>query len=143
MEILGACFVTFLREDGHFLIKIMDGQFLIVVQKVFWYAIELVFIIQQMKSDSHVFNIISLIINCCLLYFNIQCCLHLSTMPPEIVGEKMEPERFYDAANFMLSIQVRKQRYRAIDNLIIFKACIFNDIGWKNPPPPLIWTLIQ
>ncbi|GAY61015.1 hypothetical protein CUMW_206550 [Citrus unshiu] len=60
------------------------------------------------------------------------CCLHLSTMPPEIVGEKMEPERFYDAANFMLSIQVRKQRYRAIDNLIIFKACIFNDIGWKN-----------
>ncbi|KAL9459821.1 hypothetical protein AB3S75_003096 [Citrus x aurantiifolia] len=33
------------------------------------------------------------------------CCLHLSTMPPEIVGEKMEPERFYDAANFMLSIQ--------------------------------------
>ncbi|KAL9459820.1 hypothetical protein AB3S75_003095 [Citrus x aurantiifolia] len=32
-------------------------------------------------------------------------CLHLSTMPPEIVGEKMEPERFYDAANFMLYIQ--------------------------------------
>ncbi|KAH9716420.1 Camelliol C synthase [Citrus sinensis] len=34
------------------------------------------------------------------------CCLHLSTMTPEIVGEKMEPERFYDAANFMLSIQM-------------------------------------
>ncbi|GAY61019.1 hypothetical protein CUMW_206580 [Citrus unshiu] len=33
------------------------------------------------------------------------CCLHLSTMPPEIVGEKMEPERFHDAANFMLYIQ--------------------------------------
>ncbi|GAY67623.1 hypothetical protein CUMW_258050 [Citrus unshiu] len=33
------------------------------------------------------------------------CCLHFSMMPPEIVGEKMEPERFYDAVNYILSMQ--------------------------------------
>ncbi|KDO44455.1 hypothetical protein CISIN_1g035428mg [Citrus sinensis] len=26
-------------------------------------------------------------------------------MPSEIVGEKMEPERFYDAVNYILSMQ--------------------------------------
>ena len=63
-------------------------------------------------------------------------------MPPEIVGEKMEPERFYDAANFMLYIQVRKQRYPTINNLIIFRAFIFNGIGRKNLPSPVVCTLI-
>ncbi|XP_052300701.1 beta-amyrin synthase 1-like isoform X2 [Citrus sinensis] len=33
------------------------------------------------------------------------CCLHFSMMPSEIVGEKMEPERFYDAVNYILSMQ--------------------------------------
>ena len=28
-------------------------------------------------------------------------------MPPEIVGEKLEPERLYDAVNILLSLQVR------------------------------------
>ncbi|KAH9716421.1 Camelliol C synthase [Citrus sinensis] len=42
------------------------------------------------------------------------CCLHLSTMPPEIVGEKMEPERFYDAANFMLYIQCTASALKAM-----------------------------
>lgn len=27
-------------------------------------------------------------------------------MPPEIVGEKMEPEKLYDAVNVILSLQV-------------------------------------
>ncbi|XP_059447343.1 beta-amyrin synthase-like isoform X2 [Corylus avellana] len=34
-----------------------------------------------------------------------KCCMLLSMMPPEIVGEKMEPERFYDSVNFILSLQ--------------------------------------
>ncbi|KAJ0802528.1 Beta-amyrin synthase 1 [Helianthus annuus] len=35
----------------------------------------------------------------------LKCCLLLSTMPPEIVGEKMNPEQLYDAVNVMLSLQ--------------------------------------
>ncbi|KAK9097663.1 hypothetical protein Syun_024708 [Stephania yunnanensis] len=33
------------------------------------------------------------------------CCLSLSLLPPEIVGEKMEDERFYDSVNLLLSLQ--------------------------------------
>ncbi|XP_050940718.1 isomultiflorenol synthase-like isoform X2 [Cucumis melo] len=36
---------------------------------------------------------------------NLKCCLLLSLLPPEIVGEKMEPERLYDAVNVILSLQ--------------------------------------
>ena len=28
-------------------------------------------------------------------------------MPPEIVGEKIEPERLYDSVNLLLSLQAR------------------------------------
>ncbi|XP_075664226.1 beta-amyrin synthase-like isoform X3 [Castanea sativa] len=35
----------------------------------------------------------------------LKCCLHFSMMPPEIVGEKMEPERLFDAVNILLSLQ--------------------------------------
>ncbi|CAJ1962343.1 unnamed protein product [Sphenostylis stenocarpa] len=38
----------------------------------------------------------------------LKCCLLLSTLPPEIVGEKMEPERLYDSVNFILSLQGKK-----------------------------------
>ncbi|KAK9099664.1 hypothetical protein Scep_023094 [Stephania cephalantha] len=33
------------------------------------------------------------------------CCLSLSLLPPEIVGEKMEDERLYDSVNLLLSLQ--------------------------------------
>uniref|UniRef100_A0A067DDU9 Lupeol synthase OSC3 n=1 Tax=Citrus sinensis TaxID=2711 RepID=OSC3_CITSI len=33
------------------------------------------------------------------------CCLYFSMLPPEIVGEKMEPERYYDAVNCIISMQ--------------------------------------
>ncbi|CAA0838927.1 Camelliol C synthase [Striga hermonthica] len=35
----------------------------------------------------------------------LKCCLLFSMMPPEIVGEKMEPEGLYDAINIILSLQ--------------------------------------
>lgn len=35
----------------------------------------------------------------------LKCCLLLSMMPTEIVGEKMEPERLYDSVNILLSLQ--------------------------------------
>ncbi|KAG2725901.1 hypothetical protein I3760_01G087700 [Carya illinoinensis] len=35
----------------------------------------------------------------------LKCCLLLSMMPLEIVGEKMEPKRFYDSINVLLSLQ--------------------------------------
>ncbi|KAI4334892.1 hypothetical protein L6164_013597 [Bauhinia variegata] len=35
----------------------------------------------------------------------LKCCLLLSMLPPEIVGEEMEPERFYDCVNVLLSLQ--------------------------------------
>nr|UTU07506.1 oxidosqualene cyclase 2 [Ailanthus altissimus] len=36
---------------------------------------------------------------------SLKCCLNFSMMSPEIVGEKIEPERLYDAVNFILSLQ--------------------------------------
>ncbi|KAF8032388.1 hypothetical protein BT93_D1336 [Corymbia citriodora subsp. variegata] len=33
------------------------------------------------------------------------CCLLFSQMPPEIVGEKVEPKRLYEAVNILLSLQ--------------------------------------
>ena len=38
----------------------------------------------------------------------LKCCLILSTMPPEIVGEKMDPERLFDSVNVLLSLQSNK-----------------------------------
>ncbi|KAL4565299.1 hypothetical protein LXL04_029387 [Taraxacum kok-saghyz] len=35
----------------------------------------------------------------------LKCCLLFSTMPPEIVGEKMKPEQLNDAVNVILSLQ--------------------------------------
>nr|ACO24697.1 beta-amyrin synthase [Gentiana straminea] len=35
----------------------------------------------------------------------LKCCLLLSTMPQEIVGERIELERIYDAVNILLSLQ--------------------------------------
>ncbi|XP_075664093.1 beta-amyrin synthase-like isoform X1 [Castanea sativa] len=34
-----------------------------------------------------------------------KCCLLFSMMPPEVVGEKMEPERLFDAVNILLYLQ--------------------------------------
>nr|QHT64456.1 2,3-oxidosqualene cyclase 3 [Tripterygium wilfordii] len=36
---------------------------------------------------------------------SMKCCLILSMMAPEVVGEKMEPEKLYDAVNVLLSLQ--------------------------------------
>ncbi|XP_054794598.1 beta-amyrin synthase-like isoform X1 [Prosopis cineraria] len=38
----------------------------------------------------------------------LKCCLLLSKLPPEIVGDKMEPERLYDSVNIILSLQSKK-----------------------------------
>nr|GMC92256.1 beta-amyrin synthase [Ipomoea batatas] len=35
----------------------------------------------------------------------LKCCLIFSTMPAEIFGEQLEPERLYDAVNVLLSLQ--------------------------------------
>ncbi|XP_022642924.1 beta-amyrin synthase isoform X4 [Vigna radiata var. radiata] len=35
----------------------------------------------------------------------LKCCLLLSMLPEEIVGEKLEPERLYDSVNFLFSLQ--------------------------------------
>ncbi|KAI9181725.1 hypothetical protein LWI28_017898 [Acer negundo] len=36
---------------------------------------------------------------------SLKCCLHFSLLPPEIVGEKMVPERLYEAVNVILYLQ--------------------------------------
>ncbi|KAL0012018.1 hypothetical protein SO802_007126 [Lithocarpus litseifolius] len=36
----------------------------------------------------------------------LKCCLLFSMMPPEVVGEKMEPEWLFDAVNILLSLQL-------------------------------------
>ncbi|KAG2252733.1 hypothetical protein Bca52824_082869 [Brassica carinata] len=35
----------------------------------------------------------------------LKCCLLLSTMPAEVVGQKMDPEQIYDSVNLLLSFQ--------------------------------------
>ncbi|XP_021896494.1 beta-amyrin synthase-like [Carica papaya] len=35
----------------------------------------------------------------------LKCCLHLSIMPPELIGKKIEVERLYDSVNILLSLQ--------------------------------------
>lgn len=35
----------------------------------------------------------------------LKCCLLFSMMPPEIVGEQLEPERLFDSVNVLLSLQ--------------------------------------
>ena len=42
----------------------------------------------------------------------LQCCLYFAMMPPEMVGEKIETEQFYDAVNVILSLQVRIDCHR-------------------------------
>uniref|UniRef100_A0A803KQK9 Squalene cyclase N-terminal domain-containing protein n=1 Tax=Chenopodium quinoa TaxID=63459 RepID=A0A803KQK9_CHEQI len=43
----------------------------------------------------------------------LKCCLMLSTMPPEIVGKKMDPERLYDSVNVLLSLQSKNGWFTA------------------------------
>ncbi|CAL5210450.1 unnamed protein product [Lathyrus oleraceus] len=38
----------------------------------------------------------------------LKCCLLLSLLPPEIVGDKMEPERLFDSVNLLMSLQSKK-----------------------------------
>nr|WRO65026.1 beta-amyrin synthase [Neoalsomitra integrifoliola] len=38
---------------------------------------------------------------------NLMCCLILSTMPSELVGDPMEPQCFFDAVNVLISLQVK------------------------------------
>lgn len=35
-----------------------------------------------------------------------QCLLYGSQLPPEAIGDKVEPQRLYDAVNVILSLQV-------------------------------------
>ncbi|XP_058743526.1 beta-amyrin synthase-like [Vicia villosa] len=39
----------------------------------------------------------------------LKCCLLLSMLPPEIVGDKMEPERLYDSINYMFCLFVQSK----------------------------------
>ena len=46
-------------------------------------------------------------------------------MQPEIVGEKMEPERFYDAINCILPMQVRTEQFRIATLLFVYTVFKF------------------
>ncbi|OMO74284.1 Terpenoid cyclases/protein prenyltransferase alpha-alpha toroid [Corchorus olitorius] len=38
----------------------------------------------------------------------LKCCTYFAMMPPEMVGEKLEREQFFDAVNLILSLQVKE-----------------------------------
>ncbi|KDP37005.1 hypothetical protein JCGZ_06061 [Jatropha curcas] len=44
---------------------------------------------------------------------SLKCCLLFSMMPPEIVGEKMVPEKLYDSINVILSLQSKNGGFPA------------------------------
>ncbi|OMO66334.1 Terpenoid cyclases/protein prenyltransferase alpha-alpha toroid [Corchorus olitorius] len=39
---------------------------------------------------------------------SLKCCLLFSLLPPEIVGEQLEPQRLFDAVNILLSLQTKR-----------------------------------
>ncbi|XP_023548790.1 isomultiflorenol synthase isoform X1 [Cucurbita pepo subsp. pepo] len=59
---------------------------------------------------------------------NLKCCLLLSLLPPEIVGEKMEPQRFYDAVNVILNMQSKNGGLPAWE-----PASSYYWMEWLNP----------
>ncbi|XP_052488681.1 lupeol synthase isoform X5 [Gossypium raimondii] len=44
---------------------------------------------------------------------SLKCCVNFAMMAPEMVGEKMEEEQFYDAVNVLLSLQSKNGGYPA------------------------------
>ncbi|XP_052885391.1 beta-amyrin synthase-like [Gossypium arboreum] len=44
---------------------------------------------------------------------SLKCCVSFAMMAPEMVGEKMEEEQFYDAVNILLSLQSKNGGYPA------------------------------
>ncbi|KAK0597923.1 hypothetical protein LWI29_029945 [Acer saccharum] len=59
---------------------------------------------------------------------SLKCCLQFSLLPPEIVGEKMEPERLYEAVNFILSLQSENGGVPAWE-----RAGASSILEWLNP----------
>ncbi|EEF35089.1 Cycloartenol synthase, putative [Ricinus communis] len=59
---------------------------------------------------------------------SLKCCLLFSMMPPEIVGEKMEPEKVYDSVNVILSLQSQNGGFTAWE-----PARAGSWMEWLNP----------
>ncbi|KAJ6961704.1 hypothetical protein NC652_000598 [Populus alba x Populus x berolinensis] len=59
---------------------------------------------------------------------SMKCCLLFSTMPPEIVGEKMEPQKLFDSVNILLSLQV---------------CCHYMCNKWWLQPLTLVATIVE
>lgn len=70
----------------------MDGKYPTVLQK-------------DSRYHLHLFKCTYKITNT-PIFFVIQCCLLFSMMPPEIVGQKIEPQGLFNAVNILLSLQV-------------------------------------
>ncbi|KAH0982201.1 hypothetical protein GBA52_009378 [Prunus armeniaca] len=63
----------------------------------------------------------------------LKCCLLLSTMRPDIVGEKMEPQRLYDSVNVLLSLQEITG--------VFMKNCMLHYAAYRNIYP--LWALAE
>ncbi|KAH0982204.1 hypothetical protein GBA52_009381 [Prunus armeniaca] len=63
----------------------------------------------------------------------LKCCLLFSMMRPEIIGEKMEPERLYDSVNVLLSLQ----EITGVFN----KNCMLHYATYRNIYP--LWALAE
>ncbi|XVF27025.1 hypothetical protein REPUB_Repub14bG0071000 [Reevesia pubescens] len=71
-----------------------------------------------------------------------KCCLYFAMMPPELVGEKMEPQQFYDSVNVILFLSLQalvlfKKLYRGhrqneIENFIRKAAQFLEDIQYSD-----------
>ncbi|XWS20503.1 hypothetical protein CRYUN_Cryun31cG0106700 [Craigia yunnanensis] len=59
---------------------------------------------------------------------SLKCCLYFSKMRPEIVGEKMEAEKFYDSVNVLLSFQSENGGFSAWE-----PATVGLWMEWLNP----------
>lgn len=75
----------------------------------------------------------------CLL----QTALLFSQMSPDLVGEKMETERFYDAVNIILSLQVIKQYFAFLFSLTVNKMTFDTRITLHNLCSITSRTLLQ
>ncbi|KAH0982213.1 hypothetical protein GBA52_009390 [Prunus armeniaca] len=75
----------------------------------------------------------------------LKCCLLLSTMRPDIVGEKMEPQRLYDSVNVLLSLQLTEiftlcGLLQEITG-VFMKNCMLHYAAYRNIYP--LWALAE
>lgn len=117
------CIDTPLKAHGRSQPKTMVGRSLIAQEKGWRWFYSAYWSNTSVSTNTTLFSV-----------FPLQVALLFSQMSPDLVGEKMDKERFYDAVNVILSLQVRINLKDSISsnvkthNCILFMILCFNSV---------------